>query len=70
MNLLEADGTPILAGWKLNVAPEANRDTWRQESIRLPDLDRPAITEFELLAVADDDLGNRPGWFIDDDVVD
>ena len=70
LNLLEADGTPILTGLKLYVAPEANRDTWTQESIRLPDLDRPAIIEFELLAGDDDDLGNRPGWFIDDVVVD
>ncbi|MEM7383339.1 MAG: LamG-like jellyroll fold domain-containing protein [Verrucomicrobiota bacterium] len=70
LNILEADGTPILAGLKLYVGPGGNTDDWVEESIRLPDLNRPIIIEFELLAGADDDPVNRAGWFIDDLLLD
>lgn len=70
LNVLEANGTAILPGLKLYIGPGGNTGDWTSESIRLPDLDRPVIFEFELLSGADDDPINRAGWFIDDLVVD
>jgi bacillopeptidase F len=70
LNILDPDGTPILAGLKLYIGPDGNTADWTGESIRLPELDRPVIIEFELLSGADDDPINRAGWFIDEIIVD
>jgi bacillopeptidase F len=72
LNILESDGTltPEGAGLKLYQAPDGNTGGWAQESIRLPEFDRPIVLEFEVLSQVDDDPINRAGWFIDEIVVD
>ena len=43
-----------------------NTADWTQATVRLPDLDRPFIIEFQFLSVGGNEPDNGAGWFIDD----
>ena len=70
LNILAPDGIRIVDSLKLYVGPDGNTADWTQESIRLPDLNRSVIIEFEFLSETNGAPRNRAGWFIDEVIVD
>ena len=69
LNLLEADGTLIETIGIFDGGTQGVTQ-WTQHTIRLPEVNRPIIVEFELLSAMDDPADNGAGWYIDHVVVD
>lgn len=64
--MLEENGEPIATLLDPFIGgEEGNTNEWTQASVRLPDMDRPFMIEFQFLSV-DGGGDTGAGWFIDD----
>jgi hypothetical protein len=69
LNVLEADGL-IIDTVGIFDGSEQGVTEWTTHTVRLPELNRPVIIEFELLSEVDDAADNGAGWYLDDVVID
>ena len=69
LNVLEADGS-LIETLEVFDGIDQGVTEWTTFSVRLSELNRPVIIEFELLSEVDDAADNGAGWYLDDVVID